>query len=90
MIWSNPGETLCDDCPPKDYPTDKTRCRVCPRRKPDTQKPDRDQIALDAAHQIECLPSDLRQTQRTARIQLIVLAAMDAQSHKEIAGGSND
>lgn len=23
---------LCDDCPPLDYPTDKTRCRPCPRR----------------------------------------------------------
>lgn len=23
---------LCDDCPPADYPTDKTRCLPCPRR----------------------------------------------------------
>lgn len=23
----------CDDCPPLDYPTDKTRCLPCPRRK---------------------------------------------------------
>jgi len=25
---------LCDDCPPNDYPTDKTRCLPCPRRAP--------------------------------------------------------
>jgi hypothetical protein len=24
---------LCEDCPPADYPTDKTRCTPCPRRK---------------------------------------------------------
>ena len=24
--------TLCEDCPPVDYPTDKTRCLPCPRR----------------------------------------------------------
>lgn len=24
--------TLCDDCPPVGYPTDKTRCLPCPRR----------------------------------------------------------
>lgn len=23
---------LCDDCPPADYPTDKTRCSDCPHR----------------------------------------------------------
>lgn len=23
---------LCEDCPPDDYPTDKTRCSPCPRR----------------------------------------------------------
>jgi hypothetical protein len=23
---------LCSDCPPPDYPTDKTRCLPCPRR----------------------------------------------------------
>jgi len=23
---------LCADCPPVGYPTDKTRCRPCPRR----------------------------------------------------------
>jgi len=39
---------------------------------------DRDQIALDAAHQIEALPSDLREIQKTARIQLIVLYAIRA------------
>jgi hypothetical protein len=25
---------LCGDCPPVGYPTDKTRCAVCPRRLP--------------------------------------------------------
>ena len=25
---------LCEDCPPSDYPTDKTRCSECPRRAP--------------------------------------------------------
>lgn len=25
---------LCSDCPPAGYPTDKTRCHDCPRRKP--------------------------------------------------------
>lgn len=24
---------LCEDCPPGNYPTDKTRCLPCPRRK---------------------------------------------------------
>jgi translation initiation factor 2 gamma subunit (eIF-2gamma) len=24
----------CSDCPPDGYPTDKTRCGDCPRRKP--------------------------------------------------------
>lgn len=24
--------TLCGDCPPAGYPTDKTRCTACPRR----------------------------------------------------------
>lgn len=24
---------FCEDCPPADYPTDKTRCVVCPHRK---------------------------------------------------------
>jgi hypothetical protein len=27
---------LCDDCPPVDYCTDKTRCRECPRRRANT------------------------------------------------------
>jgi len=39
---------------------------------------DRDQIALDAAHQIEALPNDLGEIQKTARIQLIVLSAIRA------------
>lgn len=39
---------------------------------------DHDLIALDAAHQIEALPNDLHAAQKTARIQLIVLAAMTA------------
>ena len=25
-------EALCEDCPPLEYPTDKTRCLPCPRR----------------------------------------------------------
>lgn len=25
-------ERLCSDCPPPDYPTQKTRCANCPRR----------------------------------------------------------
>ncbi len=24
--------SLCEDCPPVGYPTDKTRCAPCPRR----------------------------------------------------------
>lgn len=24
---------VCSDCPPQNYPTDKTRCTPCPRRK---------------------------------------------------------
>lgn len=28
-------ETLCEDCPPVGYPTDKTRCLPCPRRMTD-------------------------------------------------------
>lgn len=35
-----------------------------------------DQVALDAARQIDTLPSGLHPSQRTARIQLIVLKAM--------------
>jgi hypothetical protein len=35
--WPRPDEmeeleTLCEDCPPIGYPTDKTRCTPCPRR----------------------------------------------------------
>ena len=26
------GGKLCEDCPPIGYPTDKTRCRDCPRK----------------------------------------------------------
>lgn len=26
------SNALCSDCPPEDYPTDKTRCLPCPRR----------------------------------------------------------
>lgn len=26
------SSTLCEDCPPVGYPTDKTRCLPCPRR----------------------------------------------------------
>lgn len=32
----DPG--LCSDCPPRDYPTDNTRCVPCPRRWPQEQK----------------------------------------------------
>ena len=30
---------LCSDCPPSDYPTDKTRCWSCPRRAKPMEKP---------------------------------------------------
>jgi len=26
------ADSLCEDCPPSDYPTDETRCLPCPRR----------------------------------------------------------
>lgn len=42
-ILSQAKDELCDDCPPKGYPTDKTRCKTCPRR-PD---PHADQLARD-------------------------------------------
>lgn len=29
---AQPAMRLCSDCPPVDYPTDKTRCAPCPRR----------------------------------------------------------
>lgn len=29
---AEPVESLCDDCPPVGYPTEKTRCLPCPRR----------------------------------------------------------
>ena len=35
-----------------------------------------DQIALDAAHEIEAMSNDLHEAQRTARIQLFVLGAI--------------
>lgn len=31
-ITNQPSQTLCEDCPPVGYPTDKTRCEPCPRR----------------------------------------------------------
>jgi hypothetical protein len=37
---------------------------------------DADQISLDAAHEIECLPSGLPESQKTARIQQIVQKAI--------------
>jgi hypothetical protein len=46
------------------------------------QPVDRDKIALDAAHRIERLPDDLPKTQKTARIQLIVLSAMSSMENK--------
>lgn len=30
--FTGTGPVLCEDCPPSDYPTDKTRCLPCPRR----------------------------------------------------------
>lgn len=36
---------LCDDCPPPDYPTDKTRCLPCPRRGDELEAPRRTLIA---------------------------------------------
>lgn len=45
---------------------------------------DRDQIALGAAHQIEALPPDLHEAQKTARIQLIVLSALTSTVHQPI------
>jgi hypothetical protein len=35
-IAASAGPSLCDDCPPVNYPTDKTRCGPCPRRKGET------------------------------------------------------
>ena len=29
---STPVAEFCEDCPPDGYPTDKTRCKHCPRR----------------------------------------------------------
>lgn len=83
--WA-PGNYFCrcHDCK-EQFIGDKRAilCAPCAYMRPPNPTPrpeteDRDQIALDAAHQIEALPSDLHENQRTARIQLIVLAAMGA------------
>lgn len=34
-------ESLCDDCPPVGYETDRTRCMPCPRRASTMSSPDR-------------------------------------------------
>lgn len=31
------ADSLCEDCPPANYPTDKTRCTPCPRRSQPTE-----------------------------------------------------
>lgn len=31
-ILNRVQDALCSDCPPVGYPTDKTRCGMCPRR----------------------------------------------------------
>jgi hypothetical protein len=36
-LSTQPSPTLCEDCPPDGYPTDKTRCDPCPRRPSPTQ-----------------------------------------------------
>lgn len=41
-----------------------------------TDKITLDEIALDAAQQIEALPDNLHKVQKTARIQLIIFAAI--------------
>lgn len=33
--YYSPEPSLCEDCPPVGYPTDKTRCTPCPRRSAD-------------------------------------------------------
>ena len=40
---------LCDDCPPPDYPTDKTRCLPCPRRGDELEAPRRPRIGRPPA-----------------------------------------
>jgi hypothetical protein len=45
---------------------------------------DLDLIALDAAHKIEALPTDLHEAQKTARIQLIVLDTLSSQNKEAI------
>jgi hypothetical protein len=42
-------EELCSDCPPVGYPTDKTRCRDCPRRTPDDEAEGKCRAAAIAA-----------------------------------------
>jgi hypothetical protein len=39
-----PEESLCEDCPPVGYPTDKTRCTPCPRRSPKLNEVDDDEL----------------------------------------------
>jgi hypothetical protein len=34
-----PDDDLCEDCPPRNYPTDKTRCSSCPRRSSPSARP---------------------------------------------------
>jgi hypothetical protein len=46
----------------------------------------RNQIALDAAHQIEALPSDLSETAKTQHIQAIVVSAITAAAVTERHG----
>lgn len=59
-------ECLCSDCPPIGYPTDKTRCAPCPRRK--AEKPasvDLERQYLDAvarAHGVNLDGSERRET----------------------------
>jgi hypothetical protein len=54
----------------------KLLCVRGPAQPSPTSPVTEDAIALDAAHQIEAMPSDLHPAQKTARIQLIVLDAM--------------
>lgn len=43
--------SLCEDCPPVGYPTDKTRCDPCPRRTPASHEGQRD----DFTNSVHCL-----------------------------------
>lgn len=51
------GEELCSDCPPRWYPTDKTRCAPCPRRELDEADKEVGHILamLDSDMEAECL-----------------------------------